>query len=313
MECCVEEGQRSVGDLELADGDVVRQLVTEVGLQLRAVFALWLGEDFDIDGGVVEAGGDAEAIFAHRQGGWLGSRCAVPVTCLVQPTAASSRHIAITTTARDIRMSTALLWCARYAIRGRGIGRTAARGFCVSYPCRQPCRQSLMGRSWRARCNRRRVLPPECQWRYQLGASGDRASPPHRSRGPRHRPGHAAGRAARRQGSRRYPCSPRAVADVPQDHLATAGRATAPHGGRAARIRSGRGAFGVAGAARLRGVARRAPPRCADRRRIPNRHRGFRRKLRHRLRRTRRVGVDASPARPRRPHAGTVDGGDGKP
>ena len=49
-----------------------------------------------------------------------------------------------------------------------------------------------MGRSWRARCDRRRVLPPECQRRHQLGASGDRASPPHGSRSPRHRPGHAA-------------------------------------------------------------------------------------------------------------------------
>ena len=49
------------------DGDVVGELVAEVGLQLRAVFALWLGEDLDIDWGVVEAGGDAEAVFAHRQ------------------------------------------------------------------------------------------------------------------------------------------------------------------------------------------------------------------------------------------------------
>ena len=53
-----------------------------------------------------------------------------------------------------------------------------------------------MPRSWCARCDRRRVFPPECQRRHQLGASGDRASPPNRSRSPRHRPGHAPRRAA---------------------------------------------------------------------------------------------------------------------
>ncbi len=67
----------------------------------------------------------------------------------------------------------------------------------MSYARLQPSRQPLMGLSWRARCDRRRVLPPECQRRHQLGASGDRASPPHRSRSHRHRPGHAA-RASRR-------------------------------------------------------------------------------------------------------------------
>ena len=177
----------------------------------------------------------------------------------------------------------------------------------------QPSRQPLMARSWRARCDRRRVVPPECQRRHQLGASGDRASPPHRSRGPRHRSGHAAGRTACRKGARRDPRAPGAVADVPQGDVAAAGRAAAADGRRAARIRSRRGASGVAGAARLRRPARRAVPRCPDGRGIPDRRRGFRGELRHRRRIAGRVGVDPAPAQAGRPHAGAVHVGDGKP
>ena len=40
---------------------------------------------------------------------------------------------------------------------------------------------------------------------------------------------------------------------------------------------------------------------------------GFAAELRHRRRGTRRMGVDPSPAQPRRPHPGAVDVGDGKP
>ena len=82
-----------------------------------------------------------------------------------------------------------------------------------------------MTRSWCARCNRRRVFPPECQRRQQFGASGDRASPPNRSRSPRHRPRLAPRRAARRAGPRRSPGASGAVADVPEGDVAAAGRA----------------------------------------------------------------------------------------
>ena len=183
----------------------------------------------------------------------------------------------------------------------------------MSYALMQPSRQPLMGRSWRARCDRRRVLPPECQRRHQLGASGDRASPPHRSRSHRHRSGYATGRTACRKGSRRNPRAPCAVANVPEDHVAAARRATAADGRRPARIRSGRRASGVAGPARLRRTARRAVPRHPDRRRIPNRRSGFRGELRHRRRIACCLGVDPSPAQAGRPHAGAVHVGDGKP
>ncbi len=167
----------------------------------------------------------------------------------------------------------------------------------MSYALMQPCRQPLMGRSWRARCDRRRVLPPECQRRHQLGASGDRASPPHRSRS------HSSSPRTRRAGeppadkvhdgirvhrvpSRMFPKITSLPLGVPRPRMVE----------RAARIRSGRRASGVAGPARLRRAARRAVPRCADRRRIPNRRSGFRGELRHRRRVACCLGVDPSPA-----------------
>ena len=183
----------------------------------------------------------------------------------------------------------------------------------MSYPCQQPWRQPLLTRSWCARCNRRRVFPPECQRRQQFGASGDRASPPNRSRSPRHRPRHATRRGTRRADPRRNPGASGAVADVPEGDVAAAGRAATANGGRAARIRPRRGAFGVAGAARLRRPARRPPPRRPDRGGIPNGRRGFRGELRHRHRGQGGLGVDAPPAQPGRPHPGAVDVGDGKP
>ena len=171
----------------------------------------------------------------------------------------------------------------------------------------------MLTRSWCARCNRRRVFPPECQRRQQFGASGDRASPPNRPRSTRHRPRHATRRATRRADPRRNPGASGAVADVPEGDVAAAGRAATTNGGRAARIRTRRGASGVAGAARLRRPARRPLPRRPDRGGIPNRRRGFRGELRHRHRGRGRVGVDAAPAQPGRPHPGAVDVGDGKP
>ncbi len=81
------------------------------------------------------------------------------------------------------------------------------------------------------------------------------------------------GRARRGPGARRSPRAPGAVADVPEGHVAAAGRAAAADGRRAARIRPRRRASGVAGPARLGRRARRAAPRRADRRGIPNRRR----------------------------------------
>ena len=154
---------------------------------------------------------------------------AVPVTWLVQPTAVMSRAAVNATHGAGNSHVNPLPWCAEYPQTIRTLV-PSARELCVSYPRMQPCRQPLVTRSWCARCDRRRVLPPECQRRHQLGASGDRASPPQRSRSPRHRPGHAARRAAGRPGPRRCPRSPGAVADVPEDHLAAARCAAAPNG-----------------------------------------------------------------------------------
>ena len=171
----------------------------------------------------------------------------------------------------------------------------------------------MLSRSCCARCDRRRELPPECQRRHQLGASGDRASPSHGSRGPRHRPRHTARRVARRPSARRRPHPPGAVEDVPQGHVAAAGRAAAADGRRAAGIRARRGAPRVARAARLRRPARRPLPGRADGGRVPDRRRGFRRELRRRRDVAGRVGVDAASALTCRPHPGAVDVGDGKP
>ena len=115
-------------------------------------------------------------------GGCFGVCMAVPVIWLVQPTAAMSSSRGHRHTCAGIRMSTALLCAQNTRMRDRGaFTASSAREICVSYPWRQPCRQPLMSPSWCARRDRRRVVPPECQRRHQLGASGDRASPPHRS------------------------------------------------------------------------------------------------------------------------------------
>jgi hypothetical protein len=63
----IEERHWAVGDLELPDGDVVGELITEVGLQICAVIALRLGVDLDLRRRVVETGDDAVAILADRQ------------------------------------------------------------------------------------------------------------------------------------------------------------------------------------------------------------------------------------------------------
>ena len=167
--------------------------------------------------------------------------------------------------------------------------------------------------SWCARCDRRREFPPECQRRHQLGASGDRAPPPQRSRSPCHRTRHTARRAACGPSSRRCPRPPGAVADVPEDHLAAARHTAAPNDRRATGIRPRRSPPGVSRAARVGRHARRALPRRADGGGIPNGCRGFRGELRHRLHGEGGLGVDPDGAQPGRPHAGTVDRGDGKP
>ena len=151
---------------------------------------------------------------------------------------------------------------------------------------------ALMTRSWCARCDRRRVFPPECQRRHQFGAPGDRAPSPQRSRSPCHRPGHTARRPACRPDSRGCPRASGAVADVPEDHLSSAGRAPAPNGGSAEGVRPRRRSSRIAGAARLRRVARRALSRHADNRGIPNRCCRFRRELRYRPCGARRMGMD---------------------
>ena len=76
-------------------------------------------------------------------------------------------------------MSTALLWCAEYSHVDTWRSRLPARELCVSYPLLATFRTGGHGISWRAGCDRRRVLPPKCKRRHELGASGDRASSPH--------------------------------------------------------------------------------------------------------------------------------------
>ena len=184
----VQERHWAVGDLELPDGDVVGELVAEIVLEIRAVIALRLGVDLDLRRGVVEAGDDAVAVLADRQRRLV--RIGLRGACDLFGAADGDDQQGY----RDHHHGPGNphvnrpSLCARYSNPGQRTGRSLARGFCVSYALLQPWRQPLMGRSWRARCNRRRVLPPECQRRHQLGASGDRASPPHRSRGPRSSP-----------------------------------------------------------------------------------------------------------------------------
>ena len=313
----IQERQRAVGHRELAEVDVALDLVTELVLQLRrsgctAVRCTARSAPGRRDSrrrcrtvvaqsqrrlGRILCGGTGDLVGAAdgdqmQQGRRHRRRRCGKFAC--QPPFLGAQN-----TRTPIRMLQA--W------------PSSARELCVSYPRRQPCRQPLMPPSWCARCDRRRVLPPECQRRHQLGASGHRAPPPPRSRSPRHRPGHAAGRAAGGPGPRGCPRSPGAVADVPEGHLAAARGAAAPNGQGVAGIRPRRRAPRVTGTARLRRAARRALPRRADRRGIPNGRSGFRAELRYRYRRTGGLGLDPSPAQPRRPDAGAVGVGDGKP
>ena len=70
--------------------------------------------------------------------------------------------------------------------------------FRVPYARRQPRRQAALTLWWCARCDRRRIVPPQCQRCQQLGGSGTRASASNRSRSSRHRPRQPAGRTPRR-------------------------------------------------------------------------------------------------------------------
>ena len=165
----------------------------------------------------------------------------------------------------------------------------------------------------RARCNRRRIIPPQCQWCQQLSAARPGASASNRSRGARHRARQPAGSTPRRPHSRRHPGAPGAVSHVPESDHAAARCAHAPNGQCATRIRSRRRASGVAGATRLRRRESGSLARGADGRGVPNRRARFCGELRHPDDDAGGVGVVPPPTQPRRPYPGSIQRDDGIP
>ena len=233
-------------------------------------------------------------------GAVAGSGRAVPVTSFEQPTTRQHQP--------DRRDGQHRPRCA-HAVKNSA----AEPAIRATYPCRQPPGQVAMSPSSCARRNRRRIVPPECQRRHQLGASGDRASPSHRvTKSLVIAPDTPRGQPAGRQGARRDPRAPGAVDDVPEGDVAAAGRSAAADGRRAARIRPRRRASGLAGAAGLRRGARRASSRVPTVAVFQTDIAGFAQSYGIGVDVARGVDLDAASAQQGRPHPRAVHLGDGR-